>query len=131
MIEELDEGIREHYPDVTHAQGRVMALLDREGTRMSVLADRAQMTKQSLTELVVGLEAAGLVRRVADPSDGRAKLVRPTAEGERAMKLGFEVAQRMHRRWTDLIGERDMASLMRTMGRLVKALTDERAADTT
>jgi len=103
-----------------------MTLLDREGVRMSVLAERAQLTKQSLTELVVGLEALGLVVRRPDPADGRAKLVRPTKQGEEAMRRGFEVAQSMHQRWTDLIGPREMQRLMHSLGRLVSALTDER-----
>jgi len=126
MLEDLNEGLRAHYPGVTPSQGRIMTLLDREGVRMSVLAERAQLTKQSLSELVVGLEALGLVVRRPDPADGRAKLVRPTKHGEEAMRRGFEVAQSMHQRWTDLIGPREMQRLMHSLGRLVSALTDER-----
>ena len=48
---------------------------------MSVLADRARMTKQSMTELVAHLERHGYVERVPDPADGRAKLVRATGRG--------------------------------------------------
>ena len=46
---------------------------------MSVLAERAAITKQSMAELVAHLERHGYVERVPDPTDRRAKLVRSTA----------------------------------------------------
>ena len=46
---------------------------------MSELARRAQITKQSMSELVAHLERHGYVERVPDPDDRRAKLVRATA----------------------------------------------------
>jgi DNA-binding MarR family transcriptional regulator len=129
LLDDLNEGLREHYPDVTPAQARIVTLLDREGVRMGALAERAQLTKQSLTELIVGLERQGLVERRPDPLDGRARLVVPTTAGERAMQRGLEVAQTIHRRWSSLIGEDDMRVLMRTLGGLVSALAEEREAD--
>jgi hypothetical protein len=44
------------------------------------------------------------------------------------MVRGFEIAQSMHRRWTELIGPREMQRLMHSLGRLVSALADERTA---
>ena len=122
LMAEVNDGIGAHYPDVTPAQTRIMSLLDRNGTRVGELAERAQLTKQSLSELVVGLEALGLVERRPDPSDGRAKLVVPTEEGLRAMAIGFDVAQAVHRRWARVLGQDDMAELMRLLGRLVAEL---------
>ena len=48
---------------------------------MSELAARAQITKQSMAELVAHLEQYGYVERIPDPADGRAKLVRATIRG--------------------------------------------------
>lgn len=56
--------------------------LDREGTRLTELAKRAAMTKQSMSELVAQLERKGLVAREPDPHDSRARLIRFTAAGE-------------------------------------------------
>ena len=129
LVDELDDGLRSRYPSITPAQARIMTLLDdTSGVRMSVLAERAQLTKQSLTELVVALEESGLVERQPDPTDGRAKLVVPTKKGLRAMRDGLEVAVAIHERWTTLIGTSDMKVLMRTLGSLVTALRDERVA---
>jgi len=94
---------------------------------MGDLAERAQMTKQSLTELVVALEHQGLVERQPDAADGRAKLVVPTKAGQQAMADGLDVVLSVHRRWTKLIGPSEMKALMRTLGRLVNELRDERA----
>jgi len=127
LMAEVNEGVRERYPDVTPALSRVMTLLDRDGTRVGDLAERAQLTKQSLSELVVSLENIGLVERRPDPTDGRAKLVVPTAEGKRAMVVGFEVAQAVHRRWARLLGPDDMSDLMRLLGQLISALSEQRS----
>jgi len=55
--------------------------LDLEGTRLTDMASRAAMTKQSMSELVEQLEALGLVARRPDPADGRARLVYFTPKG--------------------------------------------------
>src|SRR6187399_3245076 len=55
------------FDDVTIAQARLMMGVDPEGTRLSVLAARAQIAKQTATALVDKLERAGYVERVADP----------------------------------------------------------------
>jgi DNA-binding MarR family transcriptional regulator len=52
------------FDDMTIAQGRLMMGIDTEGTRLSVLADRAQIGKQTATALVDQLERAGYVERV-------------------------------------------------------------------
>jgi DNA-binding MarR family transcriptional regulator len=122
LMNDMNAGLEARYPDVTPAQARIMTLLDREGMRIGDLAARAQLTKQSCSELVVGMEALGLVERRPDPADGRAKLVVPTRAGVAAMVHGLEVAQAIHARWTELIGAREMATLMRSLGRLVRAL---------
>ncbi len=55
--------------------------LDEEGTRLTELARRAAMTKQSMSELVDQVERTGLIEKRPDPTDGRAKLVCFTAAG--------------------------------------------------
>jgi DNA-binding MarR family transcriptional regulator len=69
------------HPEVRVPHGNVLQFLDAEGTRVSELARRAQITKQSMAELVAHLEHHGYVVRVPDPADRRAKLVRITPAG--------------------------------------------------
>ncbi len=82
LNEELIARLAEQgHPEVRLPHGNVFQYLDDDGTTVSVLAERAQMTKQAMAQLVAHLEAEGYVERIADPADRRAKLVRATARG--------------------------------------------------
>jgi DNA-binding MarR family transcriptional regulator len=56
---------------------------------VSAIAERAQMTKQAMGELVGHLEAWGYLVRVPDPNDRRAKQIQMTPRGEEAMRLAW------------------------------------------
>ena len=99
------------HPHVRPAHGVVFQFLDRGGTRVSVLAERAQMTKQSMAELVAHLEAHGYVERVPDPSDRRAKLVRATARGRATVPIALAAIAEMEDRWRERVGDDGMRRL--------------------
>lgn len=101
--------------EITRAQGRLLAGLDPAGTRVVVLADRARIAKQTAVSLVDKLEAAGLVERAVDPADGRARLVRLTARGEKVLPLARVEEQRIDEDWTRVLGERRMRELRRAL----------------
>jgi DNA-binding MarR family transcriptional regulator len=64
------------YADVRASYGSaLLPLFEEDGLRMGELAARAQLSKQTMTELVRRLERDGLVERHPDPRDGRASLV--------------------------------------------------------
>jgi DNA-binding MarR family transcriptional regulator len=54
------------------------------------LAAAERVRPPTMTNIVRGLEGAGLVRREADPSDGRIARVRATPKGERVLQRGRE-----------------------------------------
>lgn len=99
------------HPEVRPPHGNVFQFLDDDGTRVSVLAERAQITKQSMAELVVHLERHGYVERVPDPSDRRAKLVRATARGNELYAIAREVVAELEREWTQILGKTKMRQL--------------------
>jgi DNA-binding MarR family transcriptional regulator len=71
---------RAGYSDVRPSYGSLLVpLFEQDGLRMSELAARARVTKQTMTTMVRLLERHGLVRLEPDPGDRRAKLVRLTA----------------------------------------------------
>ena len=55
--------------------------LDVEGTRLTELARRASMSKQAMGELVDQCAELGLVDRLADPNDRRARIIKFTPDG--------------------------------------------------
>jgi DNA-binding MarR family transcriptional regulator len=96
---------------VRAAHGNVLQFLDDRGTRVSVLAARAQMTKQSMAELVAHLERHGYVERVPDPGDRRAKLVRATRKGGEVYAIAREFVAELEAAWTARMGEAKMRRL--------------------
>jgi len=65
--------------------------IDLDGTRQSVLADRVGISKQAIHQLVSDLETLGVVERVPDPADKRAKMVRFTLQGRADILRGLAV----------------------------------------
>lgn len=79
---------------LSEAQLSLYVHLDIEGTRLTALADRAALTKQSMIELIDRAEVSGFVTRAPDPQDGRAKIVRFTPTGRRFLSdLGHATVQ--------------------------------------
>jgi DNA-binding MarR family transcriptional regulator len=99
------------HPEIRPPHGSVMQFLDDSGTRVSVLAGRAQMTKQSMAELVAHLERLGYVERVPDPSDRRAKLVRTTPRGKQLYAIARQVVAEIEEEWTMRLGPAKMRRL--------------------
>lgn len=89
---------------VRAAHGVVFQHLDETGTTVSALADRAQMTKQAMAELVQHLEQHGYVTRVPDPNDRRAKLVLPTERGREVVDVAQRLVPSIESRLADLLG---------------------------
>jgi DNA-binding MarR family transcriptional regulator len=110
------------HPEVRAPHGNVFQYLDAGGTRVSVLAERAQVTKQSMAELVAHLEHHGYVERVPDPQDRRAKLVRATARGQEVYALAREFVADIEAEWTAKLGERKIATLRKLLRELNEKL---------
>jgi len=114
----IDERLRERlaglgYDEVRPAHLALLLNLERAGVRGSELARRAEITKQSMGELVRDLERLDYVERRPDPADGRARLVQPTGRGliliahaRQAMtEIEADAARRLGReRFTELKG---------------------------
>src|SRR5919197_4183036 len=106
MVEELIERLKADGHDGVHPSHHALyENIDPEGTRLTELAARADMTHQSMSELVATLERRGWVQRTPDPTDGRARLVRLTPEGRRLTARGLhhinEIEAAWQARWRD------------------------------
>lgn len=110
------------FSDIRVTHGCVFGNIDPEGSRLTELAERARMTKQSVGEVTTDLEQRGYVERVPDPADGRAKIIRLTERGHEAQTLGFELIAEIEREWGERIGEERVAALRDAL----EAVTAER-----
>ncbi|HYP47413.1 MAG TPA: MarR family transcriptional regulator [Thermoleophilaceae bacterium] len=99
------------HPEIRPPHGNVMQFLDDDGTRVSVLAERASITKQSMAELVAHLEQLGYVERVPDPTDRRAKLVRATPRGKQLYSIARAVVAEIEAEWAKRLGKAKMRQL--------------------
>jgi DNA-binding MarR family transcriptional regulator len=87
------------FTDIRPAHGRVFENIDPHGTRLSDLAVRAQMTHQSMSELVDSLVAAGYLERRPDPADRRAKLICLTSLGRQLLRVAVREGIQLESTW--------------------------------
>ncbi|WP_068398843.1 MarR family winged helix-turn-helix transcriptional regulator [Kribbia dieselivorans] len=111
------------FDDVTLAQGRLMAGIDVEGTRIGVLAARAQVSKQTATALLAKLERAGYAERIPDLDDGRATLIRPTARTLEAIEHARRQEAEIEADWSAHLGPRRMKQLREAL-EMLREITD-------
>ena len=92
--------------------------IEREGTLQSELVTRMRLSKQAVQQLVVALEADGLVERLPDPDDARGKVVAFTAQGLALLADANEVKKKIERDYRAQLGAEGFAQLVQTLDRL-------------
>ncbi len=111
------------FDDMTLARGRVFQRIGPAGTRLTDLAEQAQVTKQAAGALVDELERAGYVTRTPDPTNNRARLVCIAERGAAAIEVASAVVAEVESEWTRHVGVRQMAQLRSTLMKL-REITD-------
>ena len=111
------------FDDLSPAQARVLQRVGPDGTRLTELAAQAQITKQTAGFLVDQLERAGYVRRVPDPRDARARLVRIAERGQAAVAVARQTEAAVEAEWARHLGRAGAAQLRRALTRL-REITD-------
>lgn len=101
------------FPEIRPAHSAVFRHIAPEGSRLTALAERAGMTKQSMAYLVDGLAAAGHLTSTPDPADGRARIVRLTPKGEGVLAALLALSAEAEARVAERIGEKRAAKLRR------------------
>jgi DNA-binding MarR family transcriptional regulator len=110
---ELNErlGVSE-FGDIRPGHSCVFGTIDPvNGSRLTDLAERAGMTKQTVGEMVSDLEERGYLERVPDPGDRRAKVISLTERGVRAYLYGRGLIDELEREWAERYGEERIAAL--------------------
>jgi DNA-binding MarR family transcriptional regulator len=81
------------------------------GRRAADLADDLGVSRQAVAQTVVTLEKGGYVQRVADPGDGRAKLICLTARGRSALRTMRAAGLAVDDEWREILGEERLGQL--------------------
>jgi DNA-binding MarR family transcriptional regulator len=124
-ISELHARLAEEgHGEIRPGHGCVFRFVEREGSRLTELADRSGLTKQAVGEVVDDLVDLGYVERVGDPRDARAKLIRLTDRGWEGQATAQRIFADIEKRWAREIGREDMAGLRRTLEAIVAAGAD-------
>jgi DNA-binding MarR family transcriptional regulator len=92
------------------------------GTRITELAERAMMTKQSMGQLVADMELRSLVELTTDPNDGRAKIVRLTERGWEMHEAAGEIAKGLEADWSSRLGPQQFRDLRQLLKDLIASL---------
>lgn len=111
------------FGDITLAQARLMARVGPDGTRLTDLAEQAQVTKQTAGQMVDQLVRMGYAERRPDPSDGRARLVCIAARGREVQEVARRTEKTIEREWATHLGRERMTALREALEGL-REITD-------
>lgn len=103
------------FDGMTPAFASVIPLLDAEGIRPTLLAQRAGISKQAISQLVRELENRGYVEQIPDENDTRAKIIRLTSRGVALRKACFEVRKELQALGTAKLGPVRIARLRKDL----------------
>ena len=104
------------YGEVSPSYGSVLLpLYEEDGLRMGELADRARLSKQTMTQMIVRLERDGLVQRRGDSGDGRATLIYLTARARQFEPVAAAVLAELDRLVRRRLGTEQVEALKDAM----------------
>jgi DNA-binding MarR family transcriptional regulator len=109
-------------PPVRPAHTALFPHLDFEGIRLTDLASRVGVTKQAVGQLVDDLAALGMVERISDPTDKRAKRVRFSRRGRAALLHGLGVLGEIEQSLAAAVGRKRMRELHATLNLIIQSL---------
>lgn len=117
----ISDRLRQRGFGVTRAHSGVLANIDIEaGTRATVLAERASVTKQAIGQVIDDLEQKGLIKRTVDPDDRRARLIRLTPKGRRVIAAAQEVIQEIEVSVLEEVGTKNFDITRQTLSAVVR-----------
>jgi DNA-binding MarR family transcriptional regulator len=119
LDDEIEAALRDRgVYDLRPSPAATLLLVDRTGTRLTELANRAGITKQAMMQVIDELQAMGCVRRAPDQTDSRAKVVRLTARGLRHRAAARKAIQAVEARIRRGLGDRRYDAFRTTLEEL-------------
>ncbi|MBL9051154.1 MAG: MarR family transcriptional regulator [Tabrizicola sp.] len=103
------------------ARAKLIPHIGPKGLRQSELVARSGLTKQAVQQFVDELERDGILTRVPDAVDARARRVIPTQVGLAAMQDADRIKAEIEARWREVVGTVAFAQLDSALQRLIAA----------
>jgi DNA-binding MarR family transcriptional regulator len=104
------------FAEVRPSYGSVLLpLFEDDGLRMGQIAERARLSKQTMTTMVRLCERDGLVYRERDPHDGRAFRIHLTKRAKDFRPSAEKVLRELDRQVLATLGERQRDALSRAL----------------
>jgi len=117
-----DPELQERFSDVRFPHLQIWGNVGIDGIRLTTLADRANLGMAATSELVNDLQDLGYLERRPDPTDGRAKLIFPTARGRRLLDDAGGAVARLEARWRSQCEAGAFDDACRTLDGLLRTL---------
>jgi DNA-binding MarR family transcriptional regulator len=115
----LENRLKEYgFEDVSPSHGWIFYNTEETGSRITDLAAKARITKQSMSVLVAQLEQGGYVKKTPDPSDRRAWILFLTAKGKKVKATGQQINYEFEDRWKKKLGEKDYQQFRQLLEKL-------------
>jgi DNA-binding MarR family transcriptional regulator len=111
------------FDDLRPAHTVVFQHIEAGGSRLTDLAERAQITKQSMGYLVDYLEQRGYLERRPDPTDRRAALISLTGRGWEQVRAALAIIAKLEEEWASGLGRPRMQQLRELLGDLRQLTT--------
>lgn len=109
-----------NHPGLKSGHALVITTLDRNGTRISALAERGAVTVQAMGQLVKEMEALGYLQRASDPTDARAVLILPTAQGHQLLADVERLIGEIENEQIEKVGREALIALRVTLEKMLK-----------
>lgn len=106
---------------MTQASGAVIGYLRNAGVPQSELAGAMGISKQAVQQHVDTLVALGVVERVNDPADARARIVRLTGTGRQALADGNVIKLEIEARYRRVLGTDRFAAFEQALDALFES----------
>lgn len=122
VVRRVSEGLAAAgFDDLRPAHSAVFQHIDANGSRLTDLAERAQVTKQSMGYLVDHLERRGYLERRRDPNDRRATLICLTQRGWDQVGTALAIITTLEEEWAQELGSKRIEQLRDTLTKLRNA----------
>jgi DNA-binding MarR family transcriptional regulator len=119
----------EGYGEISPSHGLVFQYLEEGGSRITTLAVRAGMTKQSMSALVYQLEDYGYLKRKPDTEDARAVLFYLTTKGQTLRTKAQNLNYQFEQKWERVLGPAEYKKFREMIQKLAEAEVPDRETE--